>query len=517
MSRLEEWSIDSELKHKGHEVPTEEEVLEAVSWHGYLDWSRDLAYLNVTIRLLAERVIFVDVESLRSGSLSRSPSQRSKSVSKRSKSVVASVRRSLTKRPFAVPSKEQALRDAQDDAAVVAAVAAAPARPPASTRTILGLSARTSTVVSTLRMTSPDMLFRSSTKALIAQQKTYFKRDPVLRKPPKWSEQPRGGYEYHIFVSKHNDYANALCDEVQAAQRITLKVTNDVSQVAKCERMLVYLTSTTWTRGVQSDNFAHDVRKAMENGVHLLLAHEVPGSEQDDVIKALGSEPVSGKVRTRPRNAATFDSFEEYHRSNERQRELHKKGMYKNVAVPLKGEQWRHVSMCLLAAVLRHGLRERSLFHTFTKEWIDSISPSGHATDSRRNSGEEDNGTGRRRRPWHRARLPSPEWRTTGKANLYSCEASVLEAFGVRLDGHYQYTQKPVEQRDPERRFSLLDMQSMAALTTKAVRGATNHIPILRRGSAPPQLHVTVEDSELELDRRSARPSAGCANAADKV
>jgi hypothetical protein len=53
-----------------------------------------------------------------------------------------------------------------------------------------------------------------------------------------------------------------------------LFVTTDTDRLAQCEHLLLYLNSQTWTRGDRSEAFAEIVRRAMDLGVHLLLAHE---------------------------------------------------------------------------------------------------------------------------------------------------------------------------------------------------------------------------------------------------
>ena len=54
----------------------------------------------------------------------------------------------------------------------------------------------------------------------------------------------------------------------------TLRATAQLTDLAQCDHMLLYLTAQTWTRGAESDILAEEVMKAMDLHVHLLLAHE---------------------------------------------------------------------------------------------------------------------------------------------------------------------------------------------------------------------------------------------------
>ena len=55
-------------------------------------------------------------------------------------------------------------------------------------------------------------------------------------------------------------------------------VTTDLAELHQCQQILVYLTGLTWTRGELSDQFADEVRQAMDMDVGLLLAHEMIGT-----------------------------------------------------------------------------------------------------------------------------------------------------------------------------------------------------------------------------------------------
>ena len=61
-----------------------------------------------------------------------------------------------------------------------------------------------------------------------------------------------------------------------------LRWTEDFRELDACQHILVHLNQETWTRGPESDAFAHEVCDAMRAGVHRLLVHEVRGARLDD-------------------------------------------------------------------------------------------------------------------------------------------------------------------------------------------------------------------------------------------
>jgi hypothetical protein len=101
--------------------------------------------------------------------------------------------------------------------------------------------------------------------------------------------------------------------------------------VGACERMLVYLTSKTWTSGSASAAFAHEVERALATGVPLLLCHEMPG--------------VGGQAE---RHGVAFDAFFSCAHGTT-PKELLQQNIYSQIATALKGGPWRDVSMVLVA------------------------------------------------------------------------------------------------------------------------------------------------------------------------
>jgi len=152
---------------------------------------------------------------------------------------------------------------------------------------------------------------------------------------------PPGG-QFHLCCSELNPGALNLIEELCTCCGMSLKVnvipetnhdlciTTNVDQVGMCDQMLVYLTAQTWTRGQDSEAFGAEVMKAMDNGTRLLLAHEMPGMGQD--------------ARYGVEFSSFFSSADGATPSS-----LLARGIYGQIAVPLKGGEWREVSIRLVA------------------------------------------------------------------------------------------------------------------------------------------------------------------------
>jgi hypothetical protein len=98
--------------------------------------------------------------------------------------------------------------------------------------------------------------------------------------------------------------------------------------------MLLYLTVKTWTHGAESDALGDELSEAMDLGVHILLAHEMPGSGGQ--TERFGCE---FGVNFACADGTTPDK-------------LLSRNLYSEIAVPLKGGPWREASMALLGVAL---------------------------------------------------------------------------------------------------------------------------------------------------------------------
>ena len=157
------------------------------------------------------------------------------------------------------------------------------------------------------------------------------------------------GAAYHLYCSAHNLGAIELMEEASRERGFrlvnapfhhgepaanVLYVTSDPTQLSTCDHALLYLTSQTWTRGEASAALAAELSQAMECGVHVMLAHEMPG--------------VGGQEA---RHGCEFGSFFACDEGATPQ-ELLQRGIYSEIAVALKGGPWREASMVLLGQAL---------------------------------------------------------------------------------------------------------------------------------------------------------------------
>ena len=151
--------------------------------------------------------------------------------------------------------------------------------------------------------------------------------------------KPKGGKEFHIYCSPSNVGSAELISEVSKALSLNIKVTRSISDLGKCERMLVYLNELTWTSGETTARFANEVVHAMDQNMPLLLCHEMPG--------------VGGQAG---RHGCEFDLFF----NNEQGAtplELLRMDIYSQIATPLKGGAWRDVSIVMVAQALAKPLQ----------------------------------------------------------------------------------------------------------------------------------------------------------------
>jgi len=114
-------------------------------------------------------------------------------------------------------------------------------------------------------------------------------------------------------------------------QPSVLTTTMEFGDLKCCDFMLVYLTAHTWTSGSVSAAFGEELMAALDAGVQLLLVHEMTGN---------GGQGERGGV--------PFESFFACENGQTPQ-ELLRAGIYKQIAVPLKGGAWREASMVMLS------------------------------------------------------------------------------------------------------------------------------------------------------------------------
>jgi len=153
---------------------------------------------------------------------------------------------------------------------------------------------------------------------------------------------------YHVYCSSHNHGAIQLAMEVSGERGFTLQskgqetartvnalyTTTEVSNLAECDHMLLYLTSRTWTQGETSAALSEELQKALDLGVHILLVHEMPGVGGQEARFACEF----GQFFSDPNGATPHALLEQ--------------GIYSEIAVPMKGGAWREVSMALMHMAL---------------------------------------------------------------------------------------------------------------------------------------------------------------------
>ena len=144
---------------------------------------------------------------------------------------------------------------------------------------------------------------------------------------------PRAGKRFHLFCSSHNLGAYELVQDLAEMQSMRVVSTQVQSELEQCERMLVFLNDNTWTSDATSEDFANDVMHAMDLGVPLLLVHEMPGLGQEE------------------RHACSFDKFFACDHGTT-PAVLLNRGIYDQIAIALKGGEWRKAGMVMLARAI---------------------------------------------------------------------------------------------------------------------------------------------------------------------
>jgi hypothetical protein len=164
------------------------------------------------------------------------------------------------------------------------------------------------------------------------------------------------GRKFHLYCSPHNAGAETIGIELtELLERLSLgssrrgasgpllKTTLSLEDVDKCEHMLVYLTTKTWTNGKHSTELAREIGKARRKGVHLLLVHELPSLILDDDV---GTD----------RGACDF-----YDLWNEgwTPKHLLASSLYNQIALPLKPGEFHKAALAVVLGKLSEGGGER--------------------------------------------------------------------------------------------------------------------------------------------------------------
>jgi hypothetical protein len=140
--------------------------------------------------------------------------------------------------------------------------------------------------------------------------------------------------------SRRSGFSLLLGRDAQVEKKVDeFVVTSREEDLKECDHILLYLNGETWSRSEEaSAALAKVLMRALQVGVHVLLAHEMPHALQED-----------------SRYPCKFETFLETTPS-----ELRLKSIYAEVAVALKGGEWRNASMVLLAKQFQKHTHEAS-------------------------------------------------------------------------------------------------------------------------------------------------------------
>ena len=207
-----------------------------------------------------------------------------------------------------------------------------------------------------------------------ARQATYVEGSIMMHKLTP-ATLAHGG-ECHVYCSMHNQGAEQLVNDAlhacgQAGHGI--KVCTDPVQIAMCAKFVLYLDGRTWNGDeLSAKKLAEEVEQAVEAGVKLCLAHEVPmfafpGSGWDHIKATEGSKK---PTVPRTRHACDFGLF--FVQTPTR---LLQRNIYQSIATPLKAGPWRAVSLTMFAKQL-HGdqnMRDPSADHQEAAVWNEQL------------------------------------------------------------------------------------------------------------------------------------------------
>jgi len=159
---------------------------------------------------------------------------------------------------------------------------------------------------------------------------------------------PLKAREYHLFCSPFNAGAKELAEELRDAPVFETKgkkasapltYTADATMLAACDHMLVLLDSRTWTSGEITAKLVEHIHEAMKIGVHLTCIHEFTS--------------VVGPPRYECEFGLMFgDDWTPAHLT------CGITNLYKEIALALKGVEWRQPGLVAFASKLAASAEE---------------------------------------------------------------------------------------------------------------------------------------------------------------
>ena len=316
--RYVEWGLQQDMDEWGFKRPEPEHLYRALfesEGATQIEWNRIGAFQDVTMRLIAEALL---PEKLRGGTYVQGELVQHIPDLRPPNKIVLQEHLTL------LPRSSKSTVATDDPAAVSATADAADAAEAAPTQ---AEASRSQSHSASKRVANALFGFLSSASS--GKIGTPFSRS--ARTPTNSRE---GGRIYHVYCSPHNEGALQLMREVSNALDIDVLRTTRRADLPRCAHMLVYLNAQTFTSGAASAAFAREVARAMELEVHLLLAHEMAGGAGQEARHGCDF----GLFFANDVGATPLD--------------LLKKGIYNEIAVPLKEGAWREASMAMLLNAL---------------------------------------------------------------------------------------------------------------------------------------------------------------------
>jgi len=293
---MHKWQLDTDLRRWQVECPTADALYAALTTHA-LVWSRNASFRDVTLRACTTTLLQA------SGSVTQTNRDR----------VTGSVLALSRQATNHLPSGEHLL-------------------------SLLSTRSQAKAICVSARLL----------QKLVCGESTYSESGASL----VWAPLSEGK-RFHLYASPHNPGAWALTQELAKVlaplgrMGVELRVTTSMAELRGSMHYLLYLDQHTWTSG-SSDALAREVAQALQQGAHLLLAHE--------------TEPfLLAPTGTGAHNGIRFEALLS-NVSGATPMLLLRRGIYSEIAVALKEGGYRRESLCQLARAVARRLEPKGMF-----------------------------------------------------------------------------------------------------------------------------------------------------------
>jgi len=281
-------------------LPSPQDIVAQLFDSPALVWYRLTESQDVTMRLLAERVVAISHES--PVCIPSAPSSSKQSVAQRRQSKAA------------------------------------------QRQSIEGIASQLRESLSTDSRPSNEDSIQSRTQKSMGPTKAYTQTAYLdgeivqrLRQTPVSLPPLRKDCTFHLYCSPNcpDGVAEQLAIELRTRYLPMLTFTLDPKQLEVCEHMLIVLTDQTW----DSHAFAREVCEAMRHGVHRLLVHELPGARLGD---------------NEARHACSFEQI-----IASTPKHIRVARLYDEIAQNVGGGEWRSAGIAKMAVALAQGSGSR--------------------------------------------------------------------------------------------------------------------------------------------------------------